>query len=106
MPASQATRQSHSEGIYHVIHIRSRFIRTHVNRDTSAFELLYDRYERILYSIALRLTTRADLAEAVLSEVFTELWKRRLPLDLTKHRLKTHLFERVETAALRLVANA
>ncbi|WP_214827583.1 MULTISPECIES: sigma factor [unclassified Exiguobacterium] len=77
-----------------------------LNRDTSALELLYDRYDRILYSLALRLTTRADLAEAVLSEVFTELWKRRLPLDLTTHRLKTHLFERVETAALRLVASA
>ncbi|WP_233004842.1 sigma factor [Exiguobacterium aurantiacum] len=77
-----------------------------LNRDTSALELLYDRYERILYSLALRLTTRADWAEAVLSEVFTELWKHRLPLDLTTHRLRTHLFERVETAALRLVASA
>ena len=77
-----------------------------LNRDTSALELLYDRYERILYSLALRLTSRSDLAEAVLSEVFTELWKHRLPIDLTAHRLKTHLFERVETAALRLVASA
>ncbi|MFY9945091.1 MAG: hypothetical protein WAL07_03460 [Exiguobacterium chiriqhucha] len=77
-----------------------------LNRNPSALELLYDRYERILYSLALRLTMRADLSEAVLSEVFTELWKCRLPLDLTTHRLKTHLFERVETAALRLVASA
>ena len=46
-----------------------------VNRVTCALELLYDHYERILYSC---LTTRADLAE-----VFTELWKHCLPLDVT-----------------------
>lgn len=77
-----------------------------LRHDVPALEQLYDRYERILYMLALRLTTRSDLAEAALSEVFVELWKRSVPLDLTTHRLKTHLFERVEAAALRLVQSA
>lgn len=77
-----------------------------LKRDAPALELLYDRYERILYMLALRLTTRADWAETVLSEVFVELWKRHVPLDLTKRRLNTHLFERVEAVAHRLVQSA
>ncbi|EPE62135.1 RNA polymerase, sigma-24 subunit, ECF subfamily domain protein [Exiguobacterium sp. S17] len=70
-------------------------------KDALALELLYDRYERILYAVTLRLTTRPDLAEAALSNVFTELWHSHVPFDLSTRTVRSHLLASAEQSALR-----
>ncbi|MBI4530519.1 MAG: sigma-70 family RNA polymerase sigma factor [Candidatus Latescibacteria bacterium] len=45
-----------------------------VERDGSALGLLYDRYARILYSVALRITGDTAEAEDTLQEVFLQVW--------------------------------
>lgn len=77
-----------------------------IQRDTSAFELLYDRYERVLYLTALRLTNRAELAEAALLEVFTDLWRAPQTFDIQITSLRLRLFARAETAARQLLQSA
>jgi len=44
------------------------------HRDTVAFELLYDRYQRMVFGIALRMLANAATAEDVTQSVFLNLW--------------------------------
>lgn len=46
------------------------------SRDESAFTSLYERYARLLYSIALRITDDRNAAEEVLQDVFHSVWQR------------------------------
>ena len=43
--------------------------------DGQAIALLYDRYAGVVYSIALRVLRDPGLAEQVLSDLFTEIWR-------------------------------
>jgi RNA polymerase sigma-70 factor (ECF subfamily) len=45
-------------------------------RDESALSSLYERYARLLYSIALRITNDRHAAEEVLQDVFCSVWQR------------------------------
>lgn len=45
------------------------------DRDSTAFELLYDRYHRLVYGIALRMLGDAATAEDVTQSVFVSLWR-------------------------------
>lgn len=47
--------------------------------DRQSFEQFYDRFSRILYSIAYRLLRNEQAAEDVLQEVFVQIW-RKAPL--------------------------
>lgn len=44
--------------------------------DESALSSLYERYARLLYSIALRITNDRTAAEEVLQDVFHSVWQR------------------------------
>ena len=44
--------------------------------DVRAFESLYDRYGRLVYSTAYRVLSDAQLAEDVAQEVFVRIWRR------------------------------
>lgn len=44
--------------------------------DTAALEVLYDRYVRQCFGLALRMLGDAPLAEEVVQEVFTKVWTR------------------------------
>lgn len=46
------------------------------SRDESALSSLYERYARLLYSIALRITNDRHAAEEVLQDVFCSVWLR------------------------------
>lgn len=50
-----------------------QLISTH---DESALTSLYDRYARLLYAIALRITNDNGAAEEVLQDVFHSVWQR------------------------------
>ncbi len=43
-------------------------------RDADAFELLYDRYHRLVYGVALRVLGDVSAAEDVTQAVFLKLW--------------------------------
>ena len=40
-----------------------------------ALEQLYDRYSRVVYSLALRITRQSATAEEIVQEVFLQLWR-------------------------------
>lgn len=46
------------------------------HHDESALSSLYERYARLLYSIALRITDDRNAAEEVLQDVFHAVWQR------------------------------
>ncbi|MBD7908080.1 RNA polymerase sigma factor [Sporosarcina gallistercoris] len=43
-------------------------------KDRSAFEILYDRYEKLIFSFAYRITQDREIAEEVVQDVFVKLW--------------------------------
>lgn len=47
------------------------------NGDKSALEQIYDRYEKLLFSFAYRMTQSQDSAEDVVQEVFIKLWRKK-----------------------------
>ena len=52
-------------------------------KDKEALEILYDRYERILYAFVLQLTKDRDLAEEAMQEVFIKLWRGGIGVSLS-----------------------
>ncbi len=52
--------------------------------DIGAFEALYDRYCRLVYSIALRALSDPSSAEDVVQEVFFRLWQRGHQFDVER----------------------
>ena len=69
--------------------------------DTAAFDLLFQRHQRAVYHLTLRMTRDAALAEDLTQECFLRLWRARQayqPLSA----LRTYLF----TVARRLVLDA
>jgi len=43
-------------------------------RDPAALESLYDRYSRMVYSLALRIAGQPAIAEEIVQDVFLKLW--------------------------------
>lgn len=60
--------------------------------DKEALEILYDRYERILYAFVLQLTKDRDLAEEAMQEVFIKLWRGGGVYDESKGKFRSWLF--------------
>jgi RNA polymerase sigma-70 factor, ECF subfamily len=52
-----------------------------LQRDVSAFEELYDRHSRIVYSLVLRILQQAATAEEVAQDVFLQLWRNASQYD-------------------------
>lgn len=71
--------------------------------DVNAFEQIYDRHARIVYSVVLRILRQVSTAEEVVQEVFLQVWRnsrqydaRRGPftpwlLTLARNRALDHL---------------
>lgn len=45
-------------------------------RDSEALALLYERYARLVYSLALRILGNGELAEDIVQETFWRVWRR------------------------------
>jgi RNA polymerase sigma-70 factor (ECF subfamily) len=56
-------------------------------RDGEAFAQLYDRYSRLVYSVALRVIRSASAAEDVLHDVFLQLWQAPEHFDAARGNL-------------------
>ncbi|RLQ93114.1 RNA polymerase sigma factor [Falsibacillus albus] len=65
-----------------------------------ALEMLYDRYERLLFSFAYKMTGNAQLAEDVIQEVFIKLWKEHAPYSKEKGKFSSWLITLTRNTAL------
>jgi RNA polymerase sigma-70 factor (ECF subfamily) len=71
--------------------------------DASALEELYDRYGRLAYSLAYRITGEAQLAEECAQDTFLQLWRRASDFDVRRGSLPTWLFAIARNRAIELV---
>ncbi|OPG15144.1 RNA polymerase sigma factor [Ferroacidibacillus organovorans] len=60
-------------------------------REQAALETFYDRYERMVFSFALRCVADRSLAEEVVQDVFTRLWRSAERYDGQKAKVSTWL---------------
>lgn len=60
-------------------------------RDERAFELIYDRYADLVYSVALRIVADPAMAQDVAQEVFLRLWRAPSNYDAGRGRFANWL---------------
>jgi RNA polymerase sigma factor (sigma-70 family) len=70
--------------------------------DAVALRELYDRYGRVVYSFAYRLTQDATLSEECVQDVFVALWRRAGDFDPSRAKLTTWLFVVARNRAIEL----
>lgn len=56
-------------------------VRRFLQKDVNAFEQLYDKYSRIVYSLVLRIVQQGGLAEEVVQDVFLQVWRHAAQYD-------------------------
>ncbi|MCY7303749.1 MAG: sigma-70 family RNA polymerase sigma factor [Thermoleophilia bacterium] len=70
--------------------------------DAVALRELHDRYGKVIYSFAYRLTHDATLSEECVQDVFVALWRRAADFDPTRAKLTTWLFVVARNRAIEL----
>jgi RNA polymerase sigma-70 factor (ECF subfamily) len=55
-----------------------------LRRDVGAFEELYERHSRIVYSLVLRILRQGSTAEEVVQDVFLQLWRNSSQYDVRR----------------------
>src|SRR5579859_8018949 len=68
--------------------------------DEAALGPLYDRYGRLIYSLALRVVRDAATAEEVVQEVFVRLWRSAASFDPARGRVHAWLMRITHNLAL------
>jgi RNA polymerase sigma-70 factor, ECF subfamily len=71
--------------------------------DLAALEMLYDRYRIMAYSIALRLTADASLAEDVVQEAFLGAWRNAGRFDGSRGSVRTWVLAIVHHRAVDVI---
>ena len=66
-------------------------VRSLVAGDHAALGELYDRYNKPLFSLCMRLLQDSEESEEVIQDVFTSLWKKANTFDFTRSKLFTWL---------------
>jgi RNA polymerase sigma-70 factor (ECF subfamily) len=61
-------------------------------KDPAALEVLYDRYEQLIYSFAYRIVKDPMAAEEVMQELFMWIWKNAEQYEAAKGKLSTWMF--------------
>lgn len=60
-----------------------------IEGDKEALEALYDKYEKLLYSFVIKLSSDQSLSEEVVQEVFIKLWTKKAKYDETKGKFSS-----------------
>jgi RNA polymerase sigma-70 factor (ECF subfamily) len=71
-----------------------------LQKDVSAFEQLYDRHSRAIYSLVLRILQQAGTAEEVVQDVFLQLWRNAAQYDVSRGPFVSWLFTLARNRAL------
>jgi RNA polymerase sigma-70 factor, ECF subfamily len=71
-----------------------------LQKDVSAFEQLYDRHSRAIYSLVLRTLQQAGTAEEVVQDVFLQLWRNAAQYDVSRGPFVPWLFTLARNRAL------
>ena len=71
--------------------------------DAAPLRDLYERYGRVVYGLAYRLTGEAGLAEEATQDTFVALWRRAETYDPERARVTTWLFTIARNRAIELV---
>lgn len=69
-----------------------------------AFEIIYDRFHRRLYFMAMKYLKSKDLAEDAVQDIFVNLWQNKKNLDPSKS-LKKYLFTCLKNHVLNMIRN-
>lgn len=69
-------------------------------KDQGALALLYDRYARIIYTIAYKILNSSEESEEVVLDVFTQVWRTAKNYSSQKGRVDTWLFMMTRSRAL------
>ncbi len=70
------------------------------SRETSGLALLYDKYSSALYGTILRVVHTTEVAEEVLQDTFTKVWRNFESYDGSKGRLFTWLINIARNTAI------
>ncbi|WP_330981691.1 RNA polymerase sigma factor [Pontibacillus halophilus] len=74
-----------------------------LNGDKEALEALYDKYEKLLFSMAYRTCQQNEMAEEAVQELFLKLWTRRAKYDSTKGKFSSWLLTVMRYTAIDLL---
>jgi RNA polymerase sigma-70 factor (ECF subfamily) len=69
-------------------------------RDSTALEVLYDRYGRPVYSLVLRISQQPASAEEIVQDVFLQLWRSAERFQISRGPLEPWLFAMARNRAL------
>jgi RNA polymerase sigma-70 factor, ECF subfamily len=69
-------------------------------RDSRAFEVLYDRYVRLAFAVALRVLPKRESAEEVVQDVYVKLWRQPSLYDPTRGAFRPWLLRVVHHRAI------
>jgi RNA polymerase sigma-70 factor (ECF subfamily) len=72
-------------------------------RSPRALEQLYDRYSRVVYSLALRITRQSATAEEIVQDVFLRLWRNARAFDPSRGPIEPWLLTLARNRALDVV---
>jgi RNA polymerase sigma-70 factor, ECF subfamily len=63
-----------------------------IRQDRAALSVLYDRYARVVYSVAYRSLNSVEESEEVVMDVFAKIWTTAASYDRAKARVDTWIF--------------
>jgi RNA polymerase sigma factor (sigma-70 family) len=75
-------------------------------RDDNALSALYDRYTRLVYSVALQVVGDPGQAEEVTLDVFTRVWEKADTYDSARAKIQTWIVSMTRNRAIDLLRRA
>ncbi len=75
-------------------------IRLIARQNSEALGVLYDRYGRLVYSVALNVIGNTETAEEIVQDVFTRVWEKAQTYDIDLARVSTWLISITRNRAI------
>ena len=70
-------------------------------KDSKSLEILYDRYESLLFNLAYKITQDVQSSEEVLQDVFMKIWNKKAILTLKREIINLALCRNRSIDAIR-----